>query len=316
MSARAALFKHSQRLQAEVNSSQGRLSARESELSASREAERQLGVRLQQAQRTIAQLEDSLLAAKRSAAPRQPAALASPPGMLSPEGGFATGGGDACLSSLLGGGTAATDDDAPEAAESQVREESARESQMVQLVSQQRDRVRKEVERLAEEARALKEALRQQQATCRKLQADNLELYEQLRFVKATLYKEGAQASAPGGGSGAQGSIAQASQLEAGHNSLAEEATEARYRAVYEEQMNPFAAFKRKERLQRYAELNVAERLMLTFSSFFLQHKHARLFLFGYMVCLHLLIWASVYSHMLHHGVTPRGSLGCLKTRP
>ena len=43
-----------------------------------------------------------------------------------------------------------------------------------------------------------------------------------------------------------------------------------------------------------------AERLVLNFSSFFLANRHARLFLFGYILCLHLLVSCSTYL-ITHH---------------
>ena len=75
---------------------------------------------------------------------------------------------------------------------------------------------------------------------------------------------------------------------------------QARYRSLYEERLNPFAAFHRKERMQRINELHAAERLVLNFSSFFLANRHARLFLFGYILCLHLLVSCSTYL-ITHH---------------
>ena len=51
---------------------------------------------------------------------------------------------------------------------------------------------------------------------------------------------------------------------------------------------------------QRYAELPAPEKLMLNFSQFFLANRHARLFLFGYMVCLHLLVSGAMYAASHH----------------
>ena len=84
-----------------------------------------------------------------------------------------------------------------------------------------------------------------------------------------------------------------------GHSSL-EHSIEGRYRTLYEDNLNPFAAFHRKEKQQRIAELNPAEKLMLNFASFFLGNKHARLFLLIYVVCLHLLVTGSMYA-VTHH---------------
>ena len=48
-----------------------------------------------------------------------------------------------------------------------------------------------------------------------------------------------------------------------GKNSIEEVATEQRYSQLYEEKVNPFAAFARKERQQRYDGLSPADKVML-----------------------------------------------------
>ena len=161
---------------------------------------------------------------------------------------------------------------------------------MLRVVCAQRDRARREAEAAASEARGLKEELRSAQAASRKLHADNLSLYEKMKFFQTT--------GTTGSGAGM-----------AGNNSIADEATLGKYRSAYEEKINPFAAFHRRERQQRYAELNPAEKLMLSFSSFFLANRHARLFLFGYLVCLHLLVSGSMYA--LTHHVHDKDALKC-----
>ena len=94
-------------------------------------------------------------------------------------------------------------------------------------------------------------------------------------------------------------------------NSIADEAMEMRYRKEYEEGLNPFAQFQRKERLQRYAALGPAEKLVMSFSSFFLANRRARLFLFGYILCLHLLTSVSIMEHARHHTPVHLGGEGC-----
>ena len=40
--------------------------------------------------------------------------------------------------------------------------------------------------------------------------------------------------------------------------------------------------------------------VMLSFSKFFVANKHARAFLFGYLVCLHLLVSGAMYTASHH----------------
>uniref|UniRef100_A0A7S4B6G0 CASP C-terminal domain-containing protein n=2 Tax=Chrysotila carterae TaxID=13221 RepID=A0A7S4B6G0_CHRCT len=149
---------------------------------------------------------------------------------------------------------------------------------MLRIVCQQRERARREASALAVEVKGAREQVRALQAASRRLQGDNLALYEKVRFLQSRLE------SKPGGADAAT------------HISISDESTEAAYKELYEEKMNPFAAFHKRERLQRYSELTPPEKLMLSFSSFFLSNRHARIFLFGYMVCLHLLVSGSMYS--------------------
>ena len=56
--------------------------------------------------------------------------------------------------------------------------------------------------------------------------------------------------------------------------------------------------YRRKERAKQRAELSSAERLLLSFATFFLANRHARNFLFGYIVSLHGLVSLVVLLHL------------------
>ena len=152
----------------------------------------------------------------------------------------------------------------------------------LRLVCGQRERARRQAEELEAENRRLKDQSKATQAEGRRLQADNLRLYEKVKYLQSTARAAGAP---PGG--------------LVGSNSIEEERTEGRYEKMYEEKVNPFAAFHRRERQQRYAELAPPEKLILKVSHFLLASgrggRHARLFLVGYLVCLHLLVSGAMY---------------------
>ena len=57
-------------------------------------------------------------------------------------------------------------------------------------------------------------------------------------------------------------------------------------------------SYRRKERAKARAELSSAERLLLSFATFFLANRHARNFLFGYIVSLHGLVSLVVLLHL------------------
>jgi homeobox protein cut-like len=134
-----------------------------------------------------------------------------------------SGGGDGAAVSTGGGGGAAPPGPASEA------------SSMLQILKQQRDRFKSQM--LAQSARAEQQRALADEATQRlsKLERDNVALYEKIRFLQAWKPKQarsGAGAGAPRSGSaGAGGS-----------------AVEQQYGALYKNGLDPFAAFKKRER--------------------------------------------------------------------
>jgi hypothetical protein len=153
----------------------------------------------------------------------------------------------------------------------------AEDASLVKAMGAQRERLRKQNDDLSSELCRLRESAAAQKAEMRRLQADNLRLYEKVKYLKST----------PAGGGDLEGG---------GSGSIAEEATEGRYSKMYEEKMNPFAAFTKRERARKYASLSPAEKLLLNVSSFILTNRHARMFVCGYVVCLHLLVTLTTYS--------------------
>merc|ERR1712137_788028 len=70
---------------------------------------------------------------------------------------------------------------------------------------------------------------------------------------------------------------------------------EGKYKKLYEESVNPFVEFNRKERYSRYNQLNAAEKVTLTMGDFFLSSKFSRWFILVYTVILHLFIFILMY---------------------
>lgn len=71
---------------------------------------------------------------------------------------------------------------------------------------------------------------------------------------------------------------------------------ESKYKKLYEESVNPFVAFNRKERYSRYNQLSAAEKVTLTMGDFFLSNKYSRLFILIYTIVLHLFIFIMIYN--------------------
>ena len=66
---------------------------------------------------------------------------------------------------------------------------------------------------------------------------------------------------------------------------------ESRYKPQYEQKMDPFSSFSAQERQRRYGQLNVFEKIILSFVQFMMGNKFARFFVFAYSVLLHLLVF-------------------------
>ena len=162
----------------------------------------------------------------------------------------------------------------------------------LRLVVVQRERARKHASELEAENRRYADQCKAHQSELRKLSADNMRLYEKAKFFEAQ-----AASAASGASGGAKGGAAPPLC----RNSIAEASTEGRYAGMYEEKVNPFAAFHRSERQKRYDSMNPADKVVLNFAKFAAGNKHVRMGFVGYMVVLHLVLWVNVYSHMLHH---------------
>ncbi|KAL1527584.1 hypothetical protein AB1Y20_008971 [Prymnesium parvum] len=250
----AALAASYERMQRELALAHAQLAETDAALAAAQEAEREAAQKLREQASLLHQLEEAAVSTQRGLRGNTPAAAGSASTLLQVLGSAGGGGGE---------------EDGLKAAEEGVGGEAFK------LVAEQRERARREAEELLAENRRLKGVLTSHQHETRRLQADNLKLYEKVKFLEG---------------------VAQP----VGRNSPLDADTERRYHKLYEDTLNPFAAFHRNEKQQRYAELNVAEKLMFNFSSFFLANKHARIFLLVYIVCMHLLVTGSMYA-VTHH---------------
>lgn len=154
-------------------------------------------------------------------------------------------------------------------------------SSMLKVICNQRDRFRKRLQETEEEVRQLKEKIGLLTAELEKTKADNVKLYGKIRYVQD--YNVERLVS--------RGSRKQLDDIESGFGSD----VESKYKKIYEDDINPFAAFSRKERDQRYRELGFRDKITLSSGRFLLGNKYARTFVFFYSIGLHLLVFACLY---------------------
>lgn len=152
---------------------------------------------------------------------------------------------------------------------------------MLKVICSQRDRFRSRLREAEEEIRQLKERIGFLTVELEKTKADNVKLYGKIRYVQdyslEKLVSRGPKKSAE--------------DVESGFSSD----VESKYKKIYEDDINPFAAFSRKERDQRYKELGIRDRITLSSGRFLLGNKYARTFVFFYSIGLHLLVFACLY---------------------
>ncbi|EOY20967.1 CCAAT-displacement protein alternatively spliced product isoform 1 [Theobroma cacao] len=154
-------------------------------------------------------------------------------------------------------------------------------SSMLKVICNQRDRFRARLRETEEEIRQLKEKIGELTAELEKTKADNVKLYGKIRYVQD--YNQEKVIS--------RGSKKYAEDLESGFTSD----VESKYKKIYEDDINPFAAFSKKERDQRYKELGFRDRITLSSGRFLLGNKYARTFAFFYTIGLHILVFTCLY---------------------
>ncbi|TQD70692.1 hypothetical protein C1H46_043771 [Malus baccata] len=109
------------------------------------------------------------------------------------------------------------------------------------------------------EIRQLKEKIGALTVELEKTKADNVKLYGKIRYVQDYSLEKVVSRE----------SMKPADDLESGFSSD----VESKYKKIYEDDINPFAAFSKKERDQRYKELGFRDRITLSSGRFLLGNK-------------------------------------------
>lgn len=154
-------------------------------------------------------------------------------------------------------------------------------SSMLKVICNQRDRFRTRLRETEEEIRQLKEKIGVLTVELEKTKADNVKLYGKIRYVQDYNLEKVVS----------RGSRKNSEDLESGFSSD----VESKYKKIYEDDMNPFAAFSKKERDQRYKELGLRDKITLSSGRFLLGNKYARTFAFFYTIGLHVLVFTCLY---------------------
>jgi len=177
------------------------------------------------------------------------------------------------------------------------------EQSIIQIVNNQRDRFRNRVLELESENSQLDLKVAELTHEITNLRSDNVKLYEKIKYLHSYDNNKNNTSNSIGTAHNTLGLVNKGKRVARDIESSDSDNVENKYKDIYEDELNPWTTFNRKERYQRYKELNPAEKVTLNLSQFFLSHKYSRLFLFCYAVLLHLLVMFTLY-HMANHDVS------------
>uniref|UniRef100_A0A8D1CGP0 Protein CASP n=1 Tax=Sus scrofa TaxID=9823 RepID=A0A8D1CGP0_PIG len=152
---------------------------------------------------------------------------------------------------------------------------------LLSIISSQRERFRARNQELEAENRLAQHTIQALQSELDSLRADNIKLYEKIKFLQ----------SYPGRGGSSDD-------------------TELRYSTQYEERLDPFSSFSKRERQRKYLSLSPWDKATLSMGRLVLSNKMARTIGFFYTLFLHCLVFlVSVRTRpgMLSPLSTPQG---------
>ncbi|CAM1510245.1 Fc.00g005800.m01.CDS01 [Cosmosporella sp. VM-42] len=162
-------------------------------------------------------------------------------------------------------------------------------SGILPMVTAQRDRFKKknaELENELSDTHRTVQTLRQEVAA---LQKDNLNLYEKTRYV-STYNRAGATATS----SSAYASSPNPSTVSIGGTGNPGIALD-RYKAAYESNISPFAAFRGRESARAYRRMSFPERVVYSVTRMVLASRTSRNLFAAYCLALHILVFFSLY---------------------
>ncbi|KAM9318304.1 cut-like homeobox 1b [Pholidichthys leucotaenia] len=155
---------------------------------------------------------------------------------------------------------------------------------LLSIISSQRERFRSRNQELEAENRSMQQTMQALQSELDSLRADNIKLYEKIKFLQ----------SYPGRGGGSDDTVM-------------------RYSSQYEERLDPFASFSKRERQRRYQSLSPWDKATLSLGRAILSNKMARTIAFFYTLFLHCLVFLVLYKTAWSESIGRDCSAFCAK---
>ncbi|XP_068441999.1 cut-like homeobox 1b isoform X5 [Clinocottus analis] len=155
---------------------------------------------------------------------------------------------------------------------------------LLSIISSQRERFRSRNQELEAESRSVQQTMQALQSELDSLRADNIKLYEKIKFLQ----------SYPGRAGGSDDTVM-------------------RYSSQYEERLDPFASFSKRERQRRYLSLSPWDKATLSLGRVILSNKMARTVAFFYTLFLHCLVFLVLYKTAWSESIGRDCSAFCAK---
>ncbi|XWW96685.1 hypothetical protein V2A60_004662 [Cordyceps javanica] len=162
-------------------------------------------------------------------------------------------------------------------------------SGILPMVTAQRDRFKQKNAQLEQEVSESHKTVQQLRQEVAALQKDNLNLYEKTRYI-STYNRSGATTSS----ATAYGGNPNPSTVAIGETGTPGMAMD-RYRAAYESNISPFAAFRGRESARAYQRMSLPERAVYSITRMVLASRSSRNLFAAYCVALHLLVFMCLY---------------------
>ncbi|KAJ3374655.1 hypothetical protein GGF31_006552 [Allomyces arbusculus] len=166
----------------------------------------------------------------------------------------------------------------------------ASDSRLVGILTAQRDRLKQRAQELEQVMLGKSQTITELNSALERMQHENMTLYERIAYLSSYSAQGGRRSATPGGTGGVGVAAASSSSGSVAVDMAGTSDVEQKYRTLYEEQLNPFTEFARKERRRRYLQLGQADRFTLHITNILSNSSVARKALLGYLLALHLLI--------------------------
>lgn len=144
-------------------------------------------------------------------------------------------------------------------------------SSMLVIVTSQRERFRLHNNELQAENYTLQQNIQQLQNDIDRMRGDNVKLYEKIKYLE---------------------NYSPSTRIVMG-----DDITTKRYSNQYEDNIDPFTSFSRKEKQRKYMNLSPPEKMTLGISRMILSSKLGRTIFFFYMLFMHFLLYIILYKY-------------------